>query len=434
MLHHIKKYAQHPFIPFILLLFWYWTPVQAQNAVNMPYSGFGVGDLLSPAMSRNLLMGGVGIATTDPYSINRLNPASIADIWRFTAEIGGYYQTMNQRTNSISDRGNAGGLQGLALVLKKNKPFAISLGFSPYSQVSYRFTRIGNIDYDTTSSEYFSSRTGDGGINEAFVGSAYKFLKGRLNVGFNASFLFGSMNSLWVTQYPNQFAINIRDNNSVRGFKFQVGGIYRDSLNFLSKKWMGSVGFVADYNPIMNLNNTSTITTIDDKPLLGPTSEVDTIRSGRNQNHTLPPNFGLGLCAVYDDKLTIAVDYRFQDWTNFEFNRGQAQLGSSSTMAFGVEFLPARTDYKNYLNRVAYRAGVRYQTNYLTLLGQSIDQFAVSGGFGLPISTRNPSKLSIGIEYSSRGTTAANLIQESTVRYFLGLSFIEPWTSPAKYD
>jgi hypothetical protein len=76
--------------------------------------------------------------------------------------------------------------------------------------------------------------------------------------------------------------------------------------------------------------------------------------------------------------------------------------------------------YKNWV----YRAGVNYQTSYLSFSGVPIDEKSISFGVGAPVS-RNISEVDFGVKLGTNGTTANHLIRENYVMFQIGLSLNE---------
>ena len=85
--------------------------ITAQNESNSPYSRFGLGDVQIFSSATQSAMGGVSIASYDPFSINVNNPASYSSVFaqRFTMQTGGIHTTkiletsiQNQVVNSTN--------------------------------------------------------------------------------------------------------------------------------------------------------------------------------------------------------------------------------------------------------------------------------------------------------------------------------------------
>ena len=57
--------------------------------------------------------------------------------------------------------------------------------------------------------------------------------------------------------------------------------------------------------------------------------------------------------------------------------------------AVGAEWIPNRFSIGSYFNKVAYRAGIKYEKSYLMLSNQQINDFGISFGVGLPVYRSN---------------------------------------------
>jgi hypothetical protein len=108
-------------------------------------------------------------------------------------------------------------------------------------------------------------------------------------------------------------------------------------------------------------------------------------------------------------------------------------LQNSLGFNIGGSYIPNATDYKNYFNRVEYRAGLKYDGGNVIWADKNISSYGFSLGMGMPLG-KSKSKLNIAGEYYARGTTANNLIKEEYFRIVLGLNFSDRWFQRYKYD
>ena len=108
----------------------------------------------------------------------------------------------------------------------------------------------------------------------------------------------------------------------------------------------------------------------------------------------------------------------------------------ASTLSLGGFYIPKYNSFTNYWERVVYRAGLRFETTGLQVQNESIKEFGMSFGVGLPVGTnRNPfSNANLGIEIGKRGTTNANLIQENFLKFKISLSLNDRWFQKRKFD
>ena len=86
---------------------------------------------------------------------------------------------------------------------------------------------------------------------------------------------------------------------------------------------------------------------------------------------------------------------------------------------------------------MVYRAGVNFANTGLVVKNESIKEFGISFGLGLPVGqrSRDPfSNLNLGLEIGKRGTTNNNLIQENFINFNVSLSLNSRWFRQKKYN
>lgn len=405
----------------------------AQTTTNSPYSGFGLGDLNRPLLSRNSAMGGIGVGISDKFTINRMNPASYSDLWRFTADVSAFYQSVLFQTATDKNRLETGGFQGLSLVFKKSKPFAIAIGMQPYSTVGYESIQFRQLVSGGDTLDYYSRRSGSGGLNDVYLGVSGRLFKRKLGLGLNTQYIFGKVESGWETSLstdlapPRTFA-----QRRFNGFGLQLGVQYGDTLRSIDSSLVWRAGLTVDLVPAMNARSNVVAETYYP---FGETAIYlrDTLQSNRDTSLTMPVQYGFGVSLGKLDKFTIGIDFLTQDWSSYRYFQTEP-LGRNTRITLGGEWIPDITSYKRFFSRIAYRIGGYYDHSYITVRGTTINTMGFTAGLGIPLGPTNFSRFNIGFEWNQRGTTNNNLIQETGYRLILGISFVEPWFNPRKYD
>ncbi len=166
---------------------------------------------------------------------------------------------------------------------------------------------------------------------------------------------------------------------------------------------------------------------------------------------SLPRQAALGLY-YRTPKVTLALDYVYQNWRSANEGTEYATVGgysvayaNTSTVRFGVEYIPNYSDLRRVLNRWSYRAGFRYGDYNQTFNGRRIPQFAVTAGIGIPVRFLAASAVDIGIEYGQRGRGGnmagnAGFVKQRYFKVALGFSIFassssgEFWFVRPKYD
>lgn len=182
-----------------------------------PYSAFGFGDLLVTGQVPSALMGGAGIAYTEPFSILSSNPASYAaaryingeGLVRPVFEGGVRGLFLQQESASGSTRRSDAQFTGLSVGIPFGKGrWGLGFGITPFSDVGYSLTETKTIDEGTVTYEY----SGTGGLSRVFAGvgrvlwqekpDSLGHLGGRLAIGGNFDFIFGSIEQTRNAVYP----------------------------------------------------------------------------------------------------------------------------------------------------------------------------------------------------------------------------------------
>ena len=160
----------------------------AQNNTGTPYSMYGIG-LLQDNYGPYTAMGGVSAAMRDANNINFLNPASYTalDSNRFYIQFGITGEYVGIATNKESSTYRVAQNAALNMALRLYPNLFASFGFNQRSDIGYDLhykERInGSVD------EYYNQQiSGNGGLNDFYLGLAYKVKN--LSVGLNTSLVF----------------------------------------------------------------------------------------------------------------------------------------------------------------------------------------------------------------------------------------------------
>ena len=376
------------------------------------YSRFGVGDLFRYGGSRIDAMGGAGISLIGDGFLNRLNPAGIARIsfTRFSAgfEYSSYASTDADGSGTYA-RGAFKGL-GIGFPISREYGIAMMLEASPYSTVNYAT--------QTSDSLLQQDFYGTGGLSMISVGGTYAPLK-RWTFGAKMNHVYGRIRQVgnFTFSDPTYLSSEIHRSDYYGGFTFTIGSIFdgfEDLFNSPSLEPL-SVGFVL---------TTPTTLSVDLESVLSTSESTDTTLRGTGKV-SLPVSFGFGLSYLFANRFIVTGDASFMQWQNAQFfGSAIPQMRNSARFGIGFEALPLR-ETESFLKRIAYRAGIYYNaTNYL-INGTGIDEIFLTGGFGVPIGP--DTRLNIGLQAGTRGTTTNNLQRDTIFRLSLSVSASEIW-------
>ncbi|RYE19762.1 MAG: hypothetical protein EOP42_28545, partial [Sphingobacteriaceae bacterium] len=229
----------------LLFLIIFSVRASAQSTSSSPYSRFGLGLLQQQSLPQNIGMGGIaaGVRTVGGYSnINMLNPASYSGIALTTIDVGAYGTISTLQNNTAKQTGADFRLNHIAFAVPVTRgTSALSFGLLPYSDLGYNFTQVTKIDTNTVNSVY----GGEGGLSKAYIGYGFQLFK-HLNLGFNASYIFGNLRQTRSVEVPNyyytSFNTRIEQGQSIKGLSYDYGLQYQFDLSTTSKLVLGYSG------------------------------------------------------------------------------------------------------------------------------------------------------------------------------------------------
>jgi hypothetical protein len=348
-------------------------------------------------------------------------------------------ETEEQVTNSVS-------LRNIGFGFPISKRIGMSFGLLPYSSTGYS---ISSTDYYAAiDGDVQTTYKGNGGVNQFYIGSAYQIINRGdstvLSVGFNASYMFGSVERERRTLFPdNTGFFNTRISNSMRVSDLTLdAGLHY--TGYINKNLKFSAGFT--FNIPGELSATQDMLAVSYEPTnFGVEIVKDTIEFQDTIAGSLflPQKIGYGFSFEYKEQWLFGAEYRTQDWSQYTETFGDVvvadQLARSQDVIFGMRYRNQKIQdlsaNASVMNAATYRAGFRYGKSYLQLGENQLNEYAVSFGIGLPLA-RSYSSFNLGIELGQRGTTDNNLVKEQIANFYIGLSLspIEKWFYKRKYD
>lgn len=209
--------------------------LQAQVTLS-PYSRYGIGDIYDGSGTRVFSMGGMGIANYDNSSVNRLNPASYADIRLTTLDFSTFGSFQSQKTDTSAYSTGNGGFQNLSFAFSNKKNWGFVFGLAPYSAAGYHIVTSQQVQVDTVLENSTLTYRADGGLNQFYLGYGIRVVRG-LNIGANVSYAFGNTSFTWNNNFQNSAyqTVNIEKRVILKGIIPQLGVQYGDTLKFKFK-------------------------------------------------------------------------------------------------------------------------------------------------------------------------------------------------------
>ena len=205
-------------------------------------------------------------------------------------------------------------------------------------------------------------------------------------------------------------------------------------------EFVSGVTFIPESNlTSKNQRSISTITTNSSsgQEFVLNTIETDLESIGLLETDLILPSklsFGAGIGKPLN--WFVGAEYTTQKTSNFSnelYSSSDTVYEDSSTFSFGGFYIPQYNSFSSYFKRVVYRAGMRFENTGLNINNESIKEFGISFGVGLPVGNFF-SNTNLGLEIGKRGTKSNNLIQENFINFQLSLSLNDRWFQKRKYD
>ena len=409
--------------------------LSAQNLSKSPYSALGIGDMQFGGSAWMHGMGQINQGISLPSAINNQNPASYSGLLLSTWDVGGIGAFGNISSKNSSGSFSTASLAyiSLGLPISQKLKWGVSLGLMPYSAVGYNVTRQVN----TASFSGTEKIEGRGGLSKFYIGTGINVFKG-LSFGVNGSYVYGQINNSTLLSIPtDSMMYNLVENRDkyVGSMMVELGLQYTDTFAYKQRKY--SYGIGTTFSPQTQLAATDNYNV---RSLgIGNTSigsiGKDTIANTDNRKGkvVIPMYLKGGVFFQQVNKWGVGVDVGYNNWANYLGLGIRDSLKNMTSFNVGGFYTPNAFDAKNYLKRVEYRAGVRYDNGMLSANGINVSTMAFSIGLGLPMG-KTRSKVNIAAEYMLRGSTEQNLVREEYLRLVIGVSISDKWFQRYRYD
>lgn len=402
----------------------------AQNGTISPYSYFGIGDDRDKGAVDTQMMGGVSMYG-DSIHINLSNPAAYSKL-RLTAYTAGISHKEYQLKSWNEDqRTSVTNLDYLAIGFPLAKNVGFGFGIMPYSSVGYSLNSTSN----SANGEVSNFFEGEGGLNRLYASIGFEPIK-NLSFGVTANFNFGTLEYQRIQSVEGvQFGTLDDRESKINGYDFKYALNYnptiKDKYTLYTSVLVNTQGNLTSENT-QTLGSFSLVTGNNVEVV-----DVDLDASNlRNTELKIPTRTTFGLGFGENKKWFLGAEYSFQQMGDFEntfLGLDNIDYGDANTYALGGYWIPDYRSLTGYFNRITYRAGLRYDVTGMTINNKEINNFGITFGLGLPLGA-DFSNLNVGFELGRRGTTDANLIEESYFKVNIGLSLNDRWFQQRKIN
>lgn len=422
----------------------------AQQGTASPYSFYGIGSLKFKGTVENRSMGGIGVYL-DSIHLNLRNPASYVgknvEAYPYDGESRPVKFAIAGTTSNVTLKGNSGEADGnsstfdyIALSVPIGK-FGFGFGLMPYTSVGYKLDDFNNND------DIINRFRGEGGVNRVYAGFGYQ-ISNKLSAGVDFNYNFGNIQNSAIefayTQEGDLVELQTREDSrsDLSGLNVNFGLAYKTKIS--ENLELSATATFAPESKLTSDNSraisTIEVTTTGTETVLN-TVEVDL--DGQNLKKTdltLPSRWSFGTGIGEAKSWFVGAEYTLQNTSNFSnpfYTNDVSSFENASQFSLGGFYIPDFDAFNGYFKRVVYRAGINFANTGLVVKNESIKEFGISFGLGLPVGqrSRDPfSNLNLGLEIGKRGTTNNNLIQENFINFNVSLSLNSRWFRQKKYN
>ncbi|MBB4800173.1 hypothetical protein HNP37_000212 [Flavobacterium nitrogenifigens] len=392
----------------------------SQSISSSPYSLYGVGSLYDSNFGYLSSTSSSGMALPSDSFINNLNPASLGFMYQnhFLFDIGGKAIATTYQSSSRTESRNNFQFSHIALAFPVTKNSGFSFSLQPYSSSVFK---ISNLKLPIADSQdyYYVSAQGSGGLNNLDFSYGYRFGK-KLSLGVTATALFG---------------------NTVDQRAFLIS----DAITTVNKKTNYS-GVRATLGAQFKIDSTLTIASTFKAPTRVKASKIQTVTSIADEVETtieseqpsdtddyyMPLEIGVGVSKRFKNNLNATLDYEKSFWSDTKQSELYGNFVNQDRFALGFTY-SAKKNIRKYWDRVGYAAGISYDTGYLEINKERINNASFSIGLNLPIENTF-SSLNISYSYGQKGRIANDLIKENYHKISLNLSLDGIWFVKRKIE
>ncbi|MGM5631705.1 aromatic hydrocarbon degradation protein [Apibacter raozihei] len=408
--------------------------IYAQQTSTSAYSSIGLGESKINSDLTLSSMGGIGTSYISDFAneANFANPAANMNL-RFTSFNLGVNTDYNKAKTSTESSGRSTTyLANVSIAFPIGDKSRAGLSLQPYTNMGYDM----NINTQTTLNQK-SVLSGRGGLN-SFSGFYSYNITDELALGAKIGYVWGELKKEQENSVEGSTLISGISNKKQYGFfDYTLGAAYLKKLPSDHLLKIGATFTLGhDVSTSVHYLYSSYYYNTD-----GAKTSVDTIRYTRGDHDTkLPSSFSLGVAYGKEQKWSLAADFKYTNQSKLsipEDIKNNLEYKNKYRVSLGGWILPNVNGFRSYFERVIYRYGVYYENTGIELYNNTINQYGVTAGVGVPLGKagrQDPSLLNLGIEVGQRGTTSNGLIKENFFNFKVGFNFDDLWFRKRQYD
>ncbi len=381
------------------------------------YSIFGLGELSHSASTRTDAMGIMGFSLYGSYT-NSFNPAAWTRIQSTIFSSKFNLENIKSTDGTNDAKRTYGNFESfsLSIPLNKGNGWILNLGLDNYSLVNYDTKFSSGIDGES----YTQTYSGNGGLNRLNAGFSYIIFKD-FSFGAQVNYLFGNTSRSLSIDFNNILLFDTKNKteDKINGVYVNTGLIFHGFGKLFKSKKLNNLALGVFFSTPAKLNSSINGT------YARSTSNTDSLLLAEGKID-LPWSIGAGISNIFNDKLTLAADFYFQDWDNYKYYGNHPnEIKNSMRIGAGLEYTASKKFEDSYYKRISLRLGGFYKADYLEIKGEPVNSYGVTAGLSLPIGRFNAVDL-LG-QYFIRGKSTNGLIKDEVFRFGATVRIGELW-------
>ncbi|MDI1256660.1 MAG: aromatic hydrocarbon degradation protein [Flavobacterium sp.] len=392
-----------------------------QSVATSPYSIYGLGSLYQSDFGPISAMGGTGIALPSSTFINNKNPSSLAFIGKnsFFYDFGAKTIFSTYKDKSKTEKKKNTQFSHIAFAFPVNSKSGISIALLPYSSASYVISNY-RMKINNSNEYYYLDAESKGGLNSFDVAYGYQLSK-KLALGIKPSVYFGSIEENKNFSIANSIT-TINTTSNYKGVRFTLGSQFCVDSTFvlgLTVKTPAKIS-AGKKQSIKSVNGTDT-------EIVAAEIVSDAV------NYYLPLEIGFGVNKRFKNNMSFSVDYEKSLWNSTNQSSIYGQFTNQDKLSVGFSYFKDQLRKTNFYEKIHYYLGMNYDSGFLLINDQKVDNIAFSVGFGIPLEHTN-SQFNISYSYGIKAKVSNDLIKENYHKIGINFSFEAIWFMKGKYE
>ncbi|MEN7546739.1 hypothetical protein AAG747_02390 [Rapidithrix thailandica] len=393
----------------------------AQFGSNNPYTSRGIGEVLGNSSMRNLGMSNMGVSSGNVAYLNQMNPALLVynKYTVFEAIYTGEYSTLTTKSAEQNDMG--ANLRNIAFAFPVNtRWWTMGIGLRPLTNVNYSISLMDTIAATPSPAFVKYALEGDGGISQVYFSNGFYIGKG-LSLGLEIAFNFGAINKKETSQLmePSAYEVGEFTRTNYTKFTFKPGIQY--SLKVAENKRV-NIGATYDFKTDFN----SKYLASRQIRLQDIVKSSDTTAYNTKGAVTMPSGYVIGASFEQTGKFVVGADFEWRKWSEYVDADGNGDLSDTYRLSVGGEYTPDYSSVSNYLKRMTFRAGFKYEQMPWAIGQEQLEDLSGSLGISFPMA-KGFSSINLAGAYGNMDSKGEVPIKKEYFKFHLGITINTQW-------